>query len=105
MYHAQRYQGGIPAPGSIEVAIVLKEEDHCSVRASDLLRSVFSNIVSNAVKHSTGAVNIFMTLSPEVHEGKSYVRVSIEDNGPGIPNEMKDKSVSRGTPTCGRRGI
>ena len=41
-----------------EVTIALKENDHCSARASDLLRSVFSNIVSNAVKHSTGAVNI-----------------------------------------------
>ena len=43
-----------------EVTIALKEKGHCSARASDLIRSVFSNIVSNAVKHSTGAVNILL---------------------------------------------
>ena len=73
-----------------DVTIALKENDHCSARASDLIRSVFSNIVSNAVKHTTGAVKILMTLSSESHDGREYVQVSIEDNGPGIPDEMKE---------------
>ena len=31
-----------------------------------------------------------MTLSSEAHDGREYVQVSIEDNGPGIPDEMKE---------------
>ena len=46
------------SPFAREVTISIEERDHCSARASNLLRSVFSNIVGNSIKHSKGAVNV-----------------------------------------------
>ena len=91
------------SPVGREVTIVLEEDEHCSVRASNLLRSVFSNIVSNAVKHSTGPVNIIMTLGSEAVDGRDHVRVSIEDNGPGIPDDKKDNIFARSLRGLSRR--
>lgn len=78
-----------------EITITLAEEGHCSVTASNLLKAAFSNLVSNSIKHSSGSVHILMTLSFEKQDGNEVVRVSVEDDGPGIPDEMKEKVFSR----------
>ncbi len=67
----------------------------CRVMASRLLRDVFSNIVGNAVKHSTGPLKVSIGVRPAVHNGARCCEVSIEDNGPGIPEGMKDAVFSR----------
>ena len=56
---------------------------------------MFSNIVGNSIKHSTGSVNVLMILSTVSYGGKDHARISIEDDGPGIPDEMKEKIFAR----------
>ncbi len=65
------------------------------VLANELLKDAFSNIVGNAIKHSSGPVTINIELEKVSEPGKKYYIVSIDDNGPGIPQEMKDKLFTR----------
>ncbi len=75
-------------PGRV-VAIRFRERCSCTVQANDLLKDVFVNIVGNAIKHSTGPLAIDISLQcADRPEGKACV-VTIEDNGPGIPDELK----------------
>lgn len=76
-------------PPGREVAIRLSMPDHCTAMASGLLRNAFSNIVSNAIKHSAGPLEIGIRLDFQKVGGEEGFRVSIEDNGPGIPDERK----------------
>ena len=64
------------------------------VNASELLKDVFINIIGNAIKHSFGPVIIDIQLDKVLEDGKEYYRTSIEDNGPGIPDDTKDKLFS-----------
>jgi signal transduction histidine kinase len=58
------------------------------VVAGGMLPSVFANLLSNAVRHSdTETVEI----SVEVETGPSEVVVRVTDNGPGIPDEKKER--------------
>jgi signal transduction histidine kinase len=61
----------------------------CYVMANELLKDVFTNLAGNAIKHSSGPLEIKMVLSKLQKHGREYYRVDVEDNGPGIPNEMK----------------
>ncbi len=66
------------------------------VKANELLQDVFTNLVGNAIKHSNGnAVDILVKLEDAMDDSKKYYKVSIEDNGPGIPDGMKDKIFNR----------
>jgi signal transduction histidine kinase len=78
------------------------------VRANDLLNDVFDNLVDNAIRHSTGPVQVDISVEPVLEDGRTYYRVSVADNGPGIPDELKKKifrfvDVATGAP--GRRGL
>jgi PAS domain S-box-containing protein len=76
-------------PPDREVSISLTTHDVCTVYGSRLLRGAFSNLISNAIKHSTGAVDIQITVSRQHLHGTDMVRVDIADNGPGIPYEKR----------------
>lgn len=69
----------------------------CMVNANAFLRDVFDNLVNNAVKHSGVDAEINIVLQKNVVEdiGVLYHRVSVEDNGPGVPDALKDKIFSR----------
>jgi PAS domain S-box-containing protein len=71
------------------ITINFKAECDCSVYANELLSDVFSNIIGNSIKHSSGPLTIGVLLKSEMISGKRYCRVSVEDNGPGIPDEAK----------------
>ena len=62
--------------------------------ANQLLKDVFSNIVDNSIKHSRPdqPLNISIGLQPE-RDG--YYRISLEDNGPGIPDSRKGEVFER----------
>ncbi|ABN57457.1 MULTISPECIES: PAS domain S-box protein [Methanoculleus] len=72
------------------------------VQADDLLPVVFDNLISNAVKFGGPDVEIAI----RIEENDGFVRVSVEDTGPGIPNddkngifhcyEMKKRGVGKG---------
>ncbi len=67
----------------------------CSVKANELLVDVFSNLMGNAIRHSTGSLTITIKLKHVKEEGKDYCRVSVEDNGPGIPDDLKKRLFDR----------
>jgi len=77
------------------IAIDYKPARGHIVLANELLRDVFSNIIGNAIKHSTGPLAINVQ-DDEVRENdRIYYRVAIEDNGPGIPDELKSTLLER----------
>jgi signal transduction histidine kinase len=65
------------------------------VMANVLLRDVFMNIIGNAIKHSTGPLTINVSIEKVMKEGRDLYKVSIEDNGPGISPEIKEKLFTR----------
>ena len=76
------------------------EHDHpCYVPASEIIGDLFSNLLGNAVKHSDPAKPLVIGLEIEnvKWDDKSYFRITIEDDGPGISDEMKEKLFSRFT--------
>ncbi|BAI61414.1 putative histidine kinase [Methanocella paludicola SANAE] len=65
------------------------------VMANELLKDVFINIVGNAIKHSSGALDISITIKETVIGDKKYYKVMVEDNGPGIPDGLKQTLFDR----------
>jgi PAS domain S-box-containing protein len=78
-----------------DVKINYKPGQGCYVMADELLKDVFSNIIGNAIKHSTGPVTIDIELKTTFEDNKAYYRVDISDNGPGIPDELKRRLFGR----------
>ena len=65
------------------------------VMASPLIKDVLGNLVDNAVKHSKDPVEISIGVIKASYKGAGYYRVSVEDNGIGIPDEKKDLIFQR----------
>jgi PAS domain S-box-containing protein len=78
-----------------QVTINYRASARCMVMANDLLKDVFSNIIGNAVKHSQGLLIIDVGLECVEDHGKSYCRVTVDDNGPGIPDDLKGRLFAR----------
>lgn len=64
-----------------------------TVRANDMLDSVFRNLLSNAVQHNDKVVPE-VTISTTVADDS--IVVSIADNGPGVPDDQKEDIFGRG---------
>lgn len=78
----------LPVAGR-DVSIRFKPACDSGVKANQLLRDVFANLIDNAIKHSKGSLEINITTSASYAEGHKYCRVAIEDDGPGIPDTRK----------------
>ncbi|GAA0670649.1 ATP-binding protein [Natronoarchaeum mannanilyticum] len=63
------------------------------VRADDLLSSLFSNLLNNAVLHNDSAVP---TVEVDVGVGTDEVTVTVADDGPGIPEDRRESIFGRG---------
>jgi len=61
------------------------------VLADDLLSEVFANLIGNAIKH--GGPDVAITIRTEEEDGQ--VLVSVEDTGPGVPDEDKEAIFHR----------
>lgn len=72
-----------------EVKFLFRPACDCTVLANPLLKDVFSNLVGNAIKHSTGPLTIDISTSVTLRHNQRYCRISIEDTGPGIPDDRK----------------
>ncbi len=79
------------------VTINFKHILGCRVIANELIMDVFSNLISNAIKHSDAGKPLDIDIDVVVinDEGREYDRVTIEDNGPGIPDTLKEKLFTR----------
>lgn len=63
------------------------------VEATELLSSVFRNLLNNAVQHNEGQdPRVYVT----VKERGDDIRVTIADNGPGIPDDQKEQLFGKG---------
>jgi PAS domain S-box-containing protein len=82
-------------PPGKDVTFVLDLQGSCSVVASGLMRDAFANIVNNAINHSIGPVTITISLKKEKQQGADLTRISIEDDGPGIADDRKEKIFDR----------
>lgn len=84
-----------PRPKDRDVTINYRPQSGLMVSGSTLLKAVFCNLISNAVKHSTKDITIDITVKPVDKPGKPFYDVIIEDNGPGIPDELKSRLFAR----------
>lgn len=77
---------------------ILAEQKHCALRFEqqgsgmlqgnrEHLTQMVYNLVDNALKYGTGSVEIFVGLS----ESGKEVLLEVSDQGPGIPEEYRDK--------------
>ncbi len=64
------------------------------VKGGELLPEVFSNLISNSIKHSYGDKIVV-----SVEENKDEVICKVEDDGMGIPAEKKDEIFEKGFTT------
>jgi PAS domain S-box-containing protein len=67
----------------------------CFVKANELIKDVFLNLIGNAIKHSDGPINIHIKLEKVDHNGLDYYKISVEDDGPGIPDSLKNTLFDR----------
>jgi len=76
--------------------------DAC-VLADDLLPEIFTNLIGNAAKFIGPGGSIWIRIEDQ---GADMVQVSVEDNGPGIPDALKNTIFNRfasgGTTRSGR---
>ena len=72
------------------------ESDEQPVLADDMLDSVFRNLFGNAVAHTDADVPLIHVATTALAD---RIRVSVADNGPGVPDEKKDSIFEEGT--CG----
>lgn len=63
------------------------------VAATELLSSVFRNLLNNAVTHNDKAQ---AEISVQVSEDDETVTVQVADNGPGVPDSQKQEIFGRG---------
>ncbi len=80
-----------------DITINYVPPDECLVVANELVDEIFTNLVENSIKHSPldKPLVIDIIQSEVCENGKEYDRISIEDNGPGIPDEVKEKLFQR----------
>jgi PAS domain S-box-containing protein len=88
----QREYGSVPGK---TIKLDLNGHDRCLVRANELLHDVFANLVNNAVKHTGIWTEIAVNLDVVEDNGRHYCRVAVEDNGPGIPDDSKERIFNR----------
>ncbi|MEF8825022.1 MAG: PAS domain-containing protein [Halapricum sp.] len=73
---------------------VVSDLPSVTVRANEMLSSVFRNLLVNAVEHNDSATPV-VTVSVAVHDDS--VAVTIADNGPGIADSLQGEIFGKGT--------
>ena len=63
--------------------------------ASPMIREAFWNILINSVKHSEGDIHIVVRQNRSYDGGREYHKFIIEDDGPGIADDIKPKVFLR----------
>ncbi len=82
-------------PGTSAKINYVPDASGCATMADELLYDIFTNIVDNAIKHCSPEPSVNIRLEKAEEDGKTYCRVAVEDNGPGIPDAMKEAIFER----------
>ncbi|WP_424358521.1 PAS domain S-box protein [Methanocella sp. MCL-LM] len=82
----------------------------CMVTANQLIEDVFANLIDNSIKHASPdkPVQINIAIAEISRAGKEYYMVTVEDNGPGIPDDVKSRlfaRLQRGRTKAAGRGL
>lgn len=83
------------AEASPEATFETDIEDGLSVRADSLIKTIFENLLSNAVEHHDGTPTVTVT----AERGIGEVVVRIADDGPSIPPGKRESYFQPGTRT------
>lgn len=75
---------------AVEIDVAVPEGT--TVAGDSLLRRVFANLLSNAVEHDDGPAT---RVSVRATEGADTVAVTVEDDGPGLPDHVVDTLFQR----------
>jgi signal transduction histidine kinase len=80
-----------------EVHIRLNATRQCYIYANDLIHDVFTNLIGNAIKHSSAvrSLDIDIYLKKIDRGGRDFYEITIDDNGPGIPDDVKAMLFAR----------
>jgi two-component system sensor histidine kinase KdpD len=73
-----------------------------------LMERLFSNLLENAAKYTPPGSKLTISAQPIEQEGKPFVRVSIDDTGPGLPAGMEARvfeKFTRGEKESAKPGI
>jgi PAS domain S-box-containing protein len=83
--------------GDNDVTVNFGQIPQYVVEGNELLGDVFYNLINNAVKHSKPDKPVTVDLRVERVDldGRTFYRCAIEDDGPGIPDELKPKLFNR----------
>ncbi|WP_292393305.1 PAS domain-containing protein [Methanoculleus sp. UBA303] len=76
---------------SFRGASIRQEVPPLEVLADNLLPTIFTNLIGNSVKFGSPDVEIVV----RAEERDDEVLVSVEDNGPGVPDDVKEKLFNR----------
>jgi Na+/proline symporter/nitrogen-specific signal transduction histidine kinase len=83
---------GLSAVPQLSLVRTPHDKGACVMADADRLNQVFINLISNAIRHNTHPqpqVRITSVLLEETYE------LTVEDNGPGIPSEVRDRLFSK----------
>ena len=88
-YHADRQPGVSAGLRELHLAgRIEKPHARCDARR---LRQVLDELVDNAVKFTPEGSHVKLTLSRREVEGRSWLEIAVEDDGPGIPEAWLPK--------------
>ena len=76
------------AEANIEFELLIERDEQVRVDI-DLIRRVIINLLHNALKFTPENGKIMITADYKAHEG--YIRMTVCDNGPGIPVAMRER--------------
>ena len=79
----------------IDIKIDSLQDDYF-VKANELLKDIFENILTNAIQHNTNPFKeISIKISKENYKGIQFIKFEFLDNGIGIPDSMKQLIFGR----------
>jgi two-component system OmpR family sensor kinase len=85
---------GVAAAKGVDVGV--QQADAATVEGQpDALQILLRNLVDNAIKYTPSGGTADISVRNEVVEGAAQVTVTVEDSGPGIPPEERERVFDR----------
>lgn len=97
-----------PNPADKSVNINYTQKPGMIVMSLPLIKEVFCNLINNSIKYSGGEVTIDIRTGEMFTDGKKSYQITVEDNGFGIPDEVKPRlfhRFQRGTTKAPGKGL
>lgn len=83
--------GTLFAPGKASVQIDLDPDAGSAAANRDQLKQVLLNLAKNAVEAMPQGGRLTFATRKVMRDGKSRVEIAVRDNGPGLPDSVKEK--------------